>query len=359
MRDNAPWTIPLGRWGEIPVRLHIFFVLTAAGTLYVAWLAGQWELTEGGLWLGLLGVCLYSASVGLHAAGHVYAATQLGTAAEPLVVGPLGDLAECGSSRNPRSQLIVALAGPAVNLLVALACMPGVIAAGEGQLAGLLNPFAPVGLAGSATWMVALKLALWINWMLAVVNLLPARPLDGGPAALCIAQLIYPRASRRRIAMFVARVGWFTGAGLILAAVLLRDWEAAQWLPPWFTLLVLGVLVLFSAQRASRRPPALGPPEDDLFGYDFSQGYTSLERGNARVDELEDEGGPLERWLDTRREARRERQEQLEAEEDERVDEILARVHQHGLEGLTDEERVLLQRVSMRYRSRLDQSQSP
>ncbi len=96
-------------------------------------------------------------------------------------------------------------------------------------------------------------------------------------------------------------------------------------------------------------------PDDAVFGYDFSEGYTSLERSQAQSEageEEDEDSGPLERWLDTRRQSRRQRQEQLEAEEDERVDEILARVHERGIESLSDEERMLLQRVSRRYRTR-------
>jgi len=268
----------------------------------------------------------------------------------------LGDIAELARWNDAKSQFIVALSGPAVNMLVALACMPGILASGETSLAGLLVPWSPSDLASGAGWLVTLKLALWINWTLALVNLLPACPFDGGPAALALGHVIYPRSSRRRIEKFVTRLGMFTGLTLVIAAVLARDAGPVALVPPWFSLLALGILVVFCSQRRPRPPASVDPPEDDLFGYDFSQGYTSLERSQPRVDEGEDENGPLERWLDTRREARRQRQQQLEAEEERRVDEILARVLEDGLEGLTDEERMLLQRVSVRYRSRLDQT---
>ena len=147
------------------------------------------------------------------------------------------------------------------------------------------------------------------------------------------------------------RVGVFTGFALLIAAALSRD-ASGVLVPAWLPLIVLGAVVLFSSQRSTSGPPSHRPAEEELFGYDFSQGYTSLEKSHARIDDAEDDDGPLERWLETRREQRRERQEQLDAEEDARVDEILARVHEHGLAGLTAEERLLLDRVSMRYRAR-------
>jgi hypothetical protein len=94
------------------------------------------------------------------------------------------------------------------------------------------------------------------------------------------------------------------------------------------------------------------PDDDSLFGYDFSQGYTSLARSEQQEEAADDDSGPLERWLDTRREARRQRQEQIEAEEDALVDEILARVHERGMHSLSLEERSLLERAAARYRTR-------
>ena len=69
--------------------------------------------------------------------------------------------------------------------------------------------------------------------------------------------------------------------------------------------------------------------EEELFSYDFSQGYTSLERaGDASAT-----AGPVRRWLESRRELRRRRRVSLEQEEERQVDEILARLHETGMKG--------------------------
>jgi hypothetical protein len=86
-----------------------------------------------------------------------------------------------------------------------------------------------------------------------------------------------------------------------------------------------------------------------LFGYDFSQGYTSLERSTTRH---EAQVGPITRWIQRRRQARFQRQREVEAEEERRVDDILVRLHTHGIDSLSDEDRSLLKRVSARYRQR-------
>jgi hypothetical protein len=60
----------------------------------------------------------------------------------------------------------------------------------------------------------------------------------------------------------------------------------------------------------------------------------------------------LRRWLDARREERLRRQRQAEELEDLRVDDVLSRLQQFGMQGLSYEDRALLHRVSLRYRNR-------
>ena len=354
--SDIRWTLPLGRWGGRPARMHVFLVFGLVGTLYLSWLAGQRDDQTGNFMLfALTAVVVGVASLTLHVAAHIYAATQLAVPGGCIVVGPHGDFSESNCPSDPRGELTIALAGPGVNLLVALACLPGVIAASDTAFWYLLNPVCPHGLISGSSWLVALKFTLWFNWTLAVVNLLPARPFDGGPATMAIARLLYPRASRRRTERFVSRVGVFTGVGLLLAAIVFRDLAIDNIAPAWLPMILAGIVILFSRQRPLQQPLPDRSTEDELFGYDFSQGYTSLERSHARVDEADDDG-PLERWLETRKQQRLEHQQELEAEEDALVDEILARVHENGLSDLSPEERMLLDRASERYRTRIDPS---
>jgi hypothetical protein len=138
-------------------------------------------------------------------------------------------------------------------------------------------------------------------------------------------------------------VGQSTGVAMFLAAWLLHDNEFGL---AWGGFVVLGVILFFSS-RESTAPAATS--DDDPLGYDFSQGYTSLEREEEEPDK---DLGPVGRWLEERREARQERQRQVEEDEERRMDDILARLHLHGLQGLSPEDRQILDRVSARYRSR-------
>jgi hypothetical protein len=141
-------------------------------------------------------------------------------------------------------------------------------------------------------------------------------------------------------------VSQLTGLELLASAWLVHD---TRFVYSWAPLAILGV-VLFFAARTEAAGGADSHRDDDPLGYDFSQGYTSLERDLTSSPKTD--LGPVGRWLEERREARQERQRQIEEDEERRVDDILARLHITGLDGLSLEDRQILDRVSARYRSR-------
>ena len=354
MRDTPRWTISLGTWDHTHLRLHAAFPLAVACTLYWSWLAGQLDPAIPMGRTAALAVVLLTPSVLFHIVGHVYAAARLGLGYDRIVIGPHGDFADDSTPTDIATRLRISLAGPAANLLAALICLPGLAAFGSQHILGSLNPLSPPTLASASLSLAALKLAFWINWSMAIINLLPAAPFDGLSWMQTLVHRFRPFAGRRRYEQLQTQIAIATGLSLLLLAWLVRNTGDASLLPSWFPLLLVAVVVVFAATRTPHRPAQRELRDNEFFGYDFSEGYTSLERSAAVTEETHDEDGPLERWLDTRRHARRVRQQQLEAEEDQRVDEILARVHHQGLEALSEEERQLLHRVSMRYRTRTD-----
>jgi hypothetical protein len=117
-------------------------------------------------------------------------------------------------------------------------------------------------------------------------------------------------------------------------------------------LAILGVVVFFAGR--SEAGGAVDEPADELaLGYDFSQGYTSLDRDPD--EDAPPRAGPVRQWLERRRQGQQRRQRQQAREDELRVDAVLARLHERGMSGLSPEDRALLLRVSARYRGRLRQ----
>jgi stage IV sporulation protein FB len=91
--------------------------------------------------------------------------------------------------------------------------------------------------------------------------------------------------------------------------------------------------------------------EDSPFGYDFSQGYTSLERDQPPPPRRR-QPNVWQRWRQRRAQRKQQLQDEQRELEERRMDELLEKVQRLGLQGLTDEERRFLTRVSAKYRNR-------
>jgi hypothetical protein len=112
-------------------------------------------------------------------------------------------------------------------------------------------------------------------------------------------------------------------------------------------LIGLGVFILVSCVQKMQSLDQ----EEGVFGYDFSQGYTSLERDDPPRPQPK-KVGPLKRWLQARQARRIQREHEERAREEERMDQLLDKIAKAGKESLTDEERRFMERVSARYRNR-------
>lgn len=334
------WSLYLLRLRRVQLRFHALFVAVAVFAVFLS-TSGPGEPAIG---YGLLAVVVLFASVLVHEAGHCLAAIRAGGSAEQIVVGPLGGLAFPEIPREPQAAFITAVAGPIGNLAIVLLTLPILLATQTGVWE-LLSPLQPRGLIVGSWWTVTLKLAFWTNWLILLANLLPAFPLDG---ARVLRALLCPALDYRGATLVAVRTSKLTAVGVCVLAWLLRDEQSAAVLPTWVPLALLAVFLYSSASSEASR---LDETEwdEDLFSYDFSQGYTSLER---TMDPPHRHGSSVRRWLENRREMRRRKRVYLEREEERQVDQILLRLHEQGMQALTAKERALLQRVSARYRDR-------
>jgi Zn-dependent protease len=334
------WSVSLGRWWGVAVYLHIFF-------LFSALLALTFTLRDPDLLgVGLLTVGVLLASVALHELGHALAALRVGGRVDAIVLGPVGGLISPRVPDEPEIKLFVALAGPIVHLLIAVLAAIALAIAGNTQLLGLLNPMAtpedlvePGGLG-----LVAAKLTLWINWLLMLLNLLPAYPFDGGPV---LRAMLWPALGRRTAAIVTARIAMGLAVLLCVGALATIGRESDSSVPLWIPLVTLGIFLFFSA----RQDLAASSFDEQL---DDSPAYQVKSDGLDLLDamwsgEEDDEGVLVEHQQRTQPEQNHRKQEDSE---DARVDDILARLHDSSWDALSAEEVAILQRASQRYRRR-------
>ena len=181
----------------IEIRMHLTF------PLILLWGALQFGLVLGlglpGAAFGVLVTLLLFVIVVLHELGHSYAALGYKIPVQRIVLLPIGGVAELGRlPEDPRQELVVALAGPAVNfvLAVALWLVAQVTPLGR-ALAG--DPLPQLFTGGMLADPVAavFQYVFSANLAIGLFNLLPAFPLDGGRVlrALLAMRLTYPRAT--------------------------------------------------------------------------------------------------------------------------------------------------------------------
>jgi Zn-dependent protease len=350
MHDHASWSFGFGRWGGVHVRMHMFFFLFAALTCYLSWWEGKTSGTPQVDRLAVYALLVLTISVLFHELGHLWAARRLGGRLDVLVLVPWGGLTSVQRIRDPHAELLVHLAGPAAQVAACLLTAPLLVSA-SGNLAGLLNPLAPEQLTVGTTAVVLIKLTFWLNWTLLLVNLLPVFPFDGGAALRAAILVKWPELGRRGASWLVAGLAKTAVLGLALVAFFLPFDDSHGLVPVRFALILLCIFLYFSAQHEDRRAAAEeAEREDALFDDDLSTDLASLE---SEVERRADPSGPLQRWLDHRRELQQHHQHEQEAEEERTLDEILQRLHQYGRESLSPEDQATLERISARYRSRL------
>ena len=334
MRDLLSWNIYLVRVAGVQVRLHAFFLL-----LTVLLLAARERVP---LPYGLTCLALLLASVAWHEFAHCFAAVKTGGSADQILLWPLGGLVQVNTTaHDPREEWPTAAGGIVANLLICVFVAPILMV--SGSWASLhLNPLSLPKPTEDLNWQAVLGALFWINWLLALANLLPAYPLDG---ARLLRTALWHKLGYRSAALQTVRAGKMVALLLFALALLVHDrYPAAMVL-----LSLLAIMVFFwGRQEVEKLHDSEG--EEALFGYDFSQGYTSLER--ATSSRPRSKVGFLRRWLAQRREDRLRRQREIEEFEDLRVDDVLCKLHESGISGLSHEERSLLERVSARYRNR-------
>lgn len=210
----------------IDVRVHWSFVLIPAfgAFLYGSGPAG-WLL--GGLY-GVLTMLLLFASVTLHEYGHALTARRFGIGTRSILLLPIGGVANLERiPEKPGQEIAIVVAGPLVNVVIALLLTPLALLLNGGNSTGIFTINAVNANIQNPGLLNLLIFLISTNLLLALFNLLPAFPLDGGRLLRALLAYVqpYPQATQvavavgRLLAVLMAVFGIFTGAiGLLLIA---------------------------------------------------------------------------------------------------------------------------------------------
>jgi Zn-dependent protease/predicted transcriptional regulator len=207
------WSWRIGRIAGIDVYVHFTFFLL------LAWVAGAHYLADRDVGQALYGVAFILALFGvvvLHELGHALAARRYGIQTRDITLLPIGGVARLERMpEEPAQELVVALAGPAVNVVLA-ALIYLLLAIGPGSPLAPLNEATHVGTS-------FLSQLFWVNVALVIFNMIPAFPMDGGRVlrALLATRLDYVRATQiaaavgQALAMLFVLVGLFANPFLV------------------------------------------------------------------------------------------------------------------------------------------------
>jgi Zn-dependent protease len=381
MRDPMSWSLPVFRAFGIQVKVHLlFFIFVIGMTLrqigvlpHVSWVD-----------IVLLNVFVLFAIILLHEFGHCFGARYVDGDAKEVLIWPLGGLAYVDVPHNPRANFITTAAGPGVNVAICVVCNVAMIAGGyTPSLNPLRDPYVAqvynyhekrheVSYYGTpqavyeywkkqpsfqeqdvtpekvaegyrARGLERHQAPLWVVWSyriffvsywLLLFNLIPAYPLDGGRLLQAV---VWSRTDYRRGVVVAAYTGFVIAVLFLIVGIWVNE---AVWIG-------LALFMLYEASMALYR---LEMEDTGPFGYDFSAGYTSLEKYDEAPPKPKKVGW-FKRWRLARAARRLQRENEQRARDDERMDQILEKIARDGKESLSEDERRFLERMSARRRN--------
>lgn len=179
---RSPWSIKIATVAGIPIRVHITFLLLLA---FIAQLAYREESRVYALILPSIFVCVV-----LHELGHALVAKAFGVGTKDITLYPIGGVALLEKRPKPAQELWIALAGPAVNVVIA-AIVAIIYYASTKTL-----PSYSSGMEGKS-YLEGLYAA---NVALPIFNMIPAFPMDGGRVLRSLLALRMPEVKATQFA---------------------------------------------------------------------------------------------------------------------------------------------------------------
>lgn len=315
-------SLPLFTVFGIRVRVSASLIIVIGGELLFS------EMPHG---MGVInamtfGIVLFGIVL-LHEFGHCFAARRVGGEASDVLLGPLGGLAFVDAPNRPLPQLVTAVGGPAVNVIICAITYSGM----RLDLALIphahftLNPLIAGGIYFYLAWIFDISLGLLI------FNLMPIFPLDGGRI---LQTLLWFKLRFYRASMITSVVG-------MIGSVLMFMYGVAFW-NSWYGLILVFIAIscFWSCFQLRAQLKADGPWAYEDEGIDYGASLWQPEE-------------PRRKKKISRRVARRlRRQAEQEENEQAQIDAILAKVSAQGMHSLTWSERRALRKATERQRRR-------
>ncbi len=311
------WTPRIGRIRGMDIRLHLLLLVLVGFWLLEA------LLTRGAIgfaFTAMLSTALF-ALILWHELGHAFAARRCGLTINGIMLWPLGG--ECqlsGGIPTPKTEIFVALAGPAAHLLLVLVAIPALF---------LPQELGIIRVAALNWWVVAVIILFF--------NLIPMFPLDGGRVLRAMLSFKLGDVNATKVAVRVSQ-----GLAILLGITALYLGQTM--------LIVMAVFIFMNAEQELKMVRMNGGYYSGYGAYQAHAGGNDWSREAVGRYGREEEAGFWQRFR-TRRQLKKlaketKRREGMKAE----VDRILEKVSREGMPALTRRERRTLKRASDEYR---------
>ncbi len=217
---------------NIPLKVHWTFAFFFVWIAYIGYQMGM-DMAGIATLCGFAIVMFFC--VVLHELGHSLTAAHYGVTTKDIIISPIGGVARLSKiPEKPMQELLIAIAGPAVNLVIAVLLFVGLSLFGNQGVGLIGDPDKIFELPSNF-----LPALFWLNMALIVFNMIPAFPMDGGRVFRALLAMRLDRARATRIA---GRVGQ-----LIAISFAFYGFASGDYL-----LIFIGAFVFISAANESR-----------------------------------------------------------------------------------------------------------
>ena len=318
-------SVPLFTIFGIRVRAHASLVVLVALILLFGW-GGSGIASRVQSATIIFGIIL------LHEFAHCFGARATGGEANDILMTPIGGLAMTMARRRPWPTFVTVAAGPAVNVVICILCGIGIwLLTGD----VLLTPGAFVSHFPDAGWLNLFSYLYWIyviSYALLIFNLFPVFPLDGGQL---LQSILWKPLGYYKSMMIALNVG--LGGSVLMMMYGLATLGA---LGGGLLMTLIGLSCFLTCLQMRAMMKAEGPwgfSEEDSMDYTSSL-YATADTRPSRSSR--------------RAEKRAARLAQEEKTERARIDRILEKVSQHGMQSLSWWEKRTLRKATEHQRQR-------